>query len=55
MGENDTRNSLLVMWRRDKSPSCYVQKAAPAANKCHWNERQREHLGVYNHNKIEIH
>lgn len=37
-----TQESLLVSWRKDKSPSCHVQGAAPAANKCHWNKRQKE-------------
>lgn len=32
----------LVLWRKDKSPFCHVQGAAPAANKCHWNKTQIE-------------
>lgn len=36
-----TQESLLVLWRQD-SPSCHVQGAAPAADKCHWNKRQKE-------------
>lgn len=37
-----TQGSLLVLWRKDKSPFCHVQGAAPAANEYHWNKRQTE-------------